>query len=690
MKNAKANLKNMTKRDVNPVTKKVAKPKEIPMKETLEHKLFKLNISVHDIAEYTEYSLGWVKACLRGKPSKPFLKAINEFIKLKEAGLTTEIKNLKEYRKRNEVLDLMDPNGYRQDIAREFSNFSVEGQNLEDEFKFFVQEEEAPEDKKKREKYQKDFRLAYEKEAGISTEEMLKDIKPEDMEELKVLMAEQHMDDQNCLKTSSGKAKAPIKVSIQKFYSFEAEQKDEHDLPILDENGDPKTELVEGWMNLTARDLGLGDTHKGVDPETGKEFRIPYKWEVPLDGGFERVALFEGEGDKRKPMLDKDGAQVYSLKPTGDIIFRKDDGSYDINTDMLMENLDCTLVYRAGRYTDLVVINGEEYRLKVQHSLLGEVVGLDYTDDIGHSLVGLDGYANAEDHWNSCQERLNQVRVHNMVASATCSDEDFENWSPMEYKEPEFVSAPIVLVQPKEQYSKDVNKYQYNLEESQREIMVGRSAEVILSTTQLFYSEWQERCRQMREEKEANAIGFRAKVSVSAAKTRAMSSPYYTVVLELNKLFKQKKYKEMAALAKKHKDNADDILTYARANKKFANLEFDKSSTFPSPYIAVRKYATPVKKKVERKADLIEANVAELVRELKKTKDKSLITADNAKDIIKAARAGGEFRMDGEFKELYLHARDISKKPAEAKEEAPVVMGAKERAEARKAARKAA
>lgn len=567
--------------------------------------------SEHEDSMNDSHAQCW-EELLKIKRNRRILKEERE-----EEVLVINRNNARETKLRKKLNDMLDPYGLRHDILVELGQ--IKGQNLEEQFEFFVREEETAEVIAKRVENQKNFRLAYEKEAYLSTPALLAGVQAAYRDEVRIMIADQAMDDGNAVDKGAGKAAAPIRVTIQKYYEFEAFSEETM-----------QDETVKGWFNLTGKDLGINEVHKakGTNKETGEEFTY-------------RVA------------------HVFEVEDAESLIKRGVNGRYDISTKMLTDNLDFNLVYQAGRFTDLVMLNGYEYRMVVQHSMLGEIVGLDYEDDKTRRCVGLDGYADRADWLNQNLEREEDTNRMNMLGRNSK-----ENYTEIVHEDTPYVQAAILLVQPKEQFAKDMNKYKDNLKDSQAEIQFGKSADVLLGTTQLFYSEWEERCAQMAEERTGDAIAFKAKVSRSAAKIKAMASPYYTVVLELNKLYKAKDYKKMMLLAIEHKENADDILTYARANKKFANLEFNKESTLPSPYTAVRKHATPVEKKVASKASLIKEDVAELVRELKKTMDKSLITVDNAKDVIKAARAGGEFRMDGEFGSLYLHARDVAQKAA--------------------------
>lgn len=444
------------------------------------------------------------------------------------------------------------------EVLTEVSSFVVQAHDIEKDLALFVQDAEPEEQEAIRLENKRNYLLGYEKENQLTRRE------DRLSEDLKMLIAEQHIDDMDYVYSSSN-TQAAIRVTIQKSYEMEVFNEEKMEM-----------ETINGWFNLTAKDLGKGTLHKRKDKETGNEYRVAYVFDVDEEG----------------------------------TIYKGDDGDYLINTDRIKQDLDMNLVYTAGSYVDLVFIDGEDYRMVVSHSKLSEVIGVNYDEEGSNEYVELDGGA-------------------------------------------------VVGIQPKDRYSFDTDKYKENQRDSQAEVMFGRSADIILGTTQLFYSEWQERRKEISEEKELIEIASKVKVSRSAAKIRALSSPFYSLVMELNSLYEEGKTKELAELALKNRSDADDILDYARKNKAYASLISDRDVIGLTPYLAIRKYKTKVSKSVANKAALIDEKTRELVLRLKETMNQDLITEDNAKDVVKAARAGGEFRMDGDYKALYMYARKI-------------------------------
>jgi hypothetical protein len=449
------------------------------------------------------------------------------------------------------------------EVLEEVPSFVVKAQDMEDDLSLFLQDEESQEETGRRETNRKNYLLGYTEQKQLAAKEELND-------ELKMLIAEQDMDGNDYVFSGSGKLVAPLRVTIQKY--FEMEKFSEVTM---------QDEIIKGWFNLTSQDMSLGTSHKKKDPKTGNEYRVAH--------------VFEMEADK--------------------VITKGDSGRYDIDISKIKDDLTMNLSYIAGSFYDLVVIDGEQYRMVVSHSMLSEVIGIDYNEDTYKEYEELDGGA-------------------------------------------------VLGVMPKEKYAFDTNQYKENQHDSSKEIMFGRAADVLKGTTALFYSEWQARRAQLSEEGNLTNVCLKVKVAGCAAKLKAMSSPFYVVVKELNALYHAGDICEMQDLADEHSEDADDILDYARRNRNHASLFSDRKVLVLTPYLAVRSHKTKIAKKVESKASLIEESVAELVRELKRTMDLDLITPENAEDVLEAARAGGEFRMNDEFQVLYFHAKEVAEEAA--------------------------
>ena len=481
----------------------------------------------------------------------------------------------------------------REAIFRIEGHLRTKVQNLEESFSMYIKDEESEEEILEEEERHRKYCLSYAKEHKLKGE----------CEELTILLAEQHMDEEDFTYSSSAKESAPVRIRIQKKYE--------------DDTG-----AKEVWFDMTPKDLGLGRVHK-VERK-GYEFRVPYIFKMDADEVIKR----DHNGGYRV-----DATAVINGLSEKNTIRTEIDGNYSYRD--VYENY---LWYIAGGHGEPIELDGESFRVVIQHSTLGKVIDVDYEEGYEESHVEID--------------------------------------------------SNVIAVQPKEKYAANDEKQKENMDDSNQEIMFGKANEVILGSTQLYFSEWEEHKKRLQQEEKTEKQTAMVRMSLTSKKTEVTNNPYYSLIMQMNHMAENGMFRELSAKVKEIKEEADEILAFARANKKFVYLAVNKEDFRLSPYTLVKSFATRIEKK--RRVDEIDEAVKQLVREIKATHNLELITKDNAQSILDAARAGGECRFDKEHKSIYLHVRGLVNNEGPVKVEVKKVNVAKEKAEARAEARKTA